>query len=498
MAMRSLSLLVVLSFVGAVLAAAHVDKAMVRVKDLGPIQRVVISSHDPRSRASPTEYLRVGTLQQIYGPNAAFSTLQFNAWKLFLGRSPVLNINGAPHGVQLVVYVDGTNVEDGSATTTALTETLIFEDAVHILATPFQSNSLAMIIAAETHGVPCINEGFYDASFYPPFTWTLYMLPKLQNLGVACVSPLTTAGAKTYAFQTEGGGGFIADIWRGAIAALGGTIILEQNVTEAMKADPTLYDPLIEALKKADPDVLIGTTGGGDGVSTEIDRVHRFRVKGYSPRAFVAYGVGSYPSLRAALGFEAGGLMISEAYQASLAQLDPYWGSSQGYDSAYRAAYGEESSNTDAAIAGTCTLFVAAFNNTITTLNSSSEVMARMTAVNTSSIFGPIFFVNNTVQRPLYCFQNSRNASVVNTVWPESSSAYTPVVYPFLIEYPKGWFSKFSKKKDKTLTIALSVTFGVIGLIVIIALVFIFVIRRKFHIVALKKTGTKDMSDTWG
>ena len=479
--------------------AVHVEEQTVVLADGKPASRVTYSSHRPGLRA-PTEFFRIGTVQQIYGPNAAFSTLQFNAWRLFLNATPSFVINGVEHGVKLVSYVDGSGVES-TATTLRLTEALIFEDEVHVLTTGFQGNSLTMINAADAYGVPCINNGFYDASFAPPFNWTLLMLPNLANLGRSCVEPLTLKGARTYAIMAEPaslpGAGGVLDIWRAAVVQFGGTIILEQVITEAMKNDPALYDPLIEELRAANPDVVIGNTGGGDGVSNEIARIHRFRLKNYNPPGFVSFGVGSYPVLRRELGFQSDGVLISEAFQPFLNQTDPYWGDTLKYDSAYRAAYNLESGATDAAVAGTITLFVEAFNNSNVNLSAPADILSHMVAVNITSLFGPLFFVNNKVQRTLYCFQNADNGTVVRAVWPNTTDAYTPLVYPSLIEYPKGWLEKFSKKKSHTLTIALSVTFGVLALLVIIGVIIFFVVQQKYHLVALRKGGTKGVDDTW-
>jgi hypothetical protein len=106
----------------------------------------------------------------------------------------------------------------------------------------------------------------------------------------------------------------------------------------------------------------------------------------------------------------------SEAYQPS---PDSVWVSSRQYDSDVRAKFGIPTTNNDAALAGAITMLVVGLNNSAISVDSPSAILRALSSVNTSSIFGPLYFVNNTVQRTVYCFQNNRpNATDVDNVWP--------------------------------------------------------------------------------
>ncbi len=381
---------------------------------------VLKSSHgDTKRQASTSNVLRIGQLKATSGGSSPFSFLQMHAWELWFARNPTLTIGGQTHEIELIVYIDSTVAGEPANTTAALSEWLVVHDKVHILSTGMQGNSLAMMNVAETLQVPCINSGDYSASFLPPFKWTLYLLPKLQGVGAPCVQALMAKGAKTFVRMSDPNG-FLDKLYVPTVRALGGNITGEFNITAAMWKDPSLYDPIIEQIKLLNPDVVMGSASEGeDAEILEVQRVQRMHRLNLNPSSILSWAVGSYPVVRSNLTWQGAGLLIAEAYQPALNTSDPIWGNSRQYDSAYRDKFGIPTTNNDAALAGAITMLVVGLNNSATDLSSPSSILTALNTVNTSSIFGPLFFVNNTVQRTVYCFQNTfPNSTDVATVWP--------------------------------------------------------------------------------
>jgi hypothetical protein len=329
--------------------------------------------------------------------------------------------------------------------------------------------------------------------------WSLYMLPKLQLVGLPCSQALINAGAKTFV-EVSDPTGFLQSFYEPAITSLGGTILAKFNTTPEMRADLTgaLYDPIIQKLMDLNPDVLMGSaTENLDPISTELTFINRMHSKGYTPNIALSWAIGSYPGYRVNGTWQVAGHLIGEGYQPSLNQSDPVWGSSLQYDAEYQAKFGYPTSNNDAALAASITMLVMGLNNSRTNLSSPAAILAALAAVNTNSIFGPLFFNGTTiVQRPIYCFQNTfPNASGISTVWPPSSTSYAPIVYPARAVFPPGYLDQFKPVSDTTVRNILLGIFIPLGSVLLIAGIVLIVVRYRYDAVFIPKS---KMNSEWG
>lgn len=445
-------------------------------------------------------YIRIGQLAELQGPSQTYSTLQMNAWRLWMARNPFFVINGTAYGIQLIIYADGSFPPDPPTTVIALTEWLITQDKVHILSTGMQGDNYGMEDTADSVGVPCINSGDYAASFHPPRPWTLYLLPKLQGVGLPCLQATMNAGAKKFVALHDPTG-FLQLIYLPTLQALGGELVAEFNTTPAMLNDLTgaSYDPIIQTMSGLTFDVLVGATSENvQPIETMLAFVRRMHQHQVNPTV-ISYAIGSYPAYRQEGTWQVAGHMIAEAYQPALNQPDPVWGSSLQYNAEFEAMFGIPTSNNDAALAGAITMLVVGLNNSAVDLASPASILKALNSVNTSSIFGPLYFVNNTVQRTIYCFQNTYpNASDVNVVWPPSSSAYTAIQYPAKADCSgshEANCSLPSTAPDNTLQYAMMGTFIPLAVIVLIIVVVLLILRHKFHWIFISKKETEGNED---
>jgi hypothetical protein len=113
-----------------------------------------------------------------------------------------------------------------------------------------------------------------------------------------------------------------------------------------------------------------------------------------------------------------------------------------------------------------------------------------------NSIFGPLFFNGTIVQRPIYCFQNTfPNASGINTVWPPTSTSYTPLVYPARAVFPPGYLDQFKAVSDTTVRNILLGIFVPLGAILLIIGVVLLVVWWRYDAVFIPKS---KMNAEWG
>lgn len=500
--------LLILSFI-LVASALQIDDPIVfaRTRELAERSRVVYRSsvsdtslkRDPLLSMNGTGcVLRIGQLTESVGPSSTYAVLQMNAWKLWMARNPFLIIRGQVCAVELFVYDDGSFPPDPADTVVALTEWMITHDKAHIVSTGIQGLNSAMEDTANALGVPCINTGDYTAGFKPWTPWSLYLLPNLLDVAVPCVTALMNAGAKTFV-EFSDPAGFLQNLYVPTVKAMGGQILASFNVTPEMRfGGPDRYQPIIDGLLKLGPfDVLMGsTTEGVNAEGTNVDFMQALHQNGIAPKGLIIWNVADYPGYRANGTWQVAGQLIGEAYQPCINQSDPVWGDSLQYDADYRAEFGISSGTNDAALAGAITMIVVALNGSNVDISQPAALMAALSAVNTSSIFGPLFFVNNTVQRTMYCFQSTLpNATDIIAVWPNTSSSCVPIIYPAYPAYPPGWLDQYKKKADETWVWAVAGTFIGLGVVLVVGAIVVFVLWKKYHVLWIPKN---EHNEEWG
>jgi len=459
-------------------------------------KRIVLEHPESHKRAG-LPVIRIGTTHIDFGPEVGWGELLKHVWQLYFAKNLTYAIGGVAYRLQVTSYLD--DESDGN-TTVALVNTLVNVDKVHLLITGYEGDTAnAFIPAAEAAGIPTLCAGAFELSFYPPgyLYWTVNTLPNINILGYECALPLVQAGATNFTVVTPnstwaslGGAGFEELVVNALI--MGGLNFTPPylNVSDDAWTNPALLDPIIQAMAAANPDVAVFEFGQYNNIIF-IDRMRR---NNYNPKAYFAWGTGSYPQIRLNLTWEDAGSLISEAYEADLNASDPLWGTSLRYDAELLQNFGIPSSNADANLASALTILDYALS--VTKDLTPANLRAAILSFNGSTIVGNLSFTNNTVNRQLYCFQNDfPNATGILTVWPPESPQYTKLIYPAPISYPPHYFDQFHPKASDTeqnILIGVFAVFG--GLIIIGLLVFIF-IKTKYHAIFIPKD---EKNEEWG
>jgi hypothetical protein len=460
----------------------------------------IYSSHPTaaaKRQAGITNFIRVGQITETVGPSATYALLQMNAWTLWMARNPVLLIGGVRFGVQLFVYDDGSFPPDPTNTIVALTEWMITHDKVHMVFTGIQGLNYAVEQTADQFGVPCINTGDYNAGFLPPQNYSLYLLPFLQTVAIPAIIAVSNAGAKTYV-EFSDPTGFLQSLYIPTVQAMNGTIKGTFNVTADMRlGGPDRYQPLVDQIKALWPfDVLMGsTTEGVNPEQTNLDFYQCLHANEIYPKYVINWNVGDYPVYRANGTWQVAGQLIDEAYSPAVNASDIVWGSSLKYDADYTAMFGIGSGSNDASLAGAITLLVTALNNSNVNINNGDALLRALTSTNTSSIFGPIYFVNNMAQRTMYTIQSMLpDATRLAVVYPPGP-ATTALQFSDVLAVPPGWQAANQPGKNWTLTIILATILGTIGLVTIVVLAIVFIWTRIYSVVNIPKSAR---NSEWG
>lgn len=441
--------------------------------------------------ALSVQQVRIGTTHIYSGPLIGWGMLHNNVWTLFQEKNLTYTISGSNHPVQVISYLDDNSLSDG-ATTVALVERLILVDKVHMLMTSYSGNTYKYFIpTAEKYGIPCINVGAFDYAFAPPgtFYWTLSVMPSVKNLGSMCAAPLFEAGARNFSVvRTEldpsrdsSIAGLIRTLSAGGLNYTG--TLLNISISDWNDQNELAeLDPVIEELKKEDADLVVFDFRQAGNIGF-IDRMRR---NNYNPRAYYVWSTGSYPDVRGNLTWKDAGSLISEAYSPFLNASDPLWIGTAAYDKTYRARFNLSTAFADATLAAGLSVLDEALKNTVDL--SPAAIRNALLAVSISTVVGTLSFTNGTVNRDLYCLQNSfPNATEINTVWPKEAVSYQKLVYPAVISYPPRYFDQFHPKPDHRIRNILIGIFCSFAFLLLVAGIILLIFNAKYHAIFIKK-----------
>lgn len=464
--------------------------------DFSARRRVSQSPYDQKRAGLPL--IRIGTTHIDYGPLVGWGTTDKNVWQMYMAMGRTYTVGGTQYAVQLISYLD-----DGSDvnTTIALVNTLAYVDKVHLMFGGYGGTNVpAFLPAASATGIPCINHGSFDISFLPTSyaNWTVNVLPSIASIGYECGLPLYAAGARNFTaiadnslWTTPGSAFIVTGIIVPALQNAGLKFSAPYfNITADVWTKPELLDPIIQQLKGLNPDVAVFDFGQANNIIF----IDRMRQNNWNPNAYFVYGTGSYPEVRFNLTWKDAGSLISESYQPELDSTDPLWGSTRRFNDMEQQLFNTTSANSDANLAAGLTVLDGALQVTPNLLPGS--IFQALLSYSGPTIVGNISFVNGVVDRKLYCFQNSfPNATSILVVGPNTSVAYTPLVYPAVITYPKGYFESLRPPVDNTLRNALVIVFSILGGLLIIAIVVVIVVTQRSHIVFIPKSS---QNSEWG
>ncbi len=451
-------------------------------------------NNNKRQHAQEQHRIRIGTTQVRYGPTFGWGSLQNNLWKLFLEKNLTYVLNGVSYGIELISYVDDQATgSDGAATTAALAERLILVDKVQLLISSYQGNTFTSFLPiAEKYGVPCMNVGSFEYPFQPAgsFQWIVNIMPDISTLGFACGEPLYMAGARNFSLVRSDIDVTLDTFTFIVVAQLerANLTFTKQilNITDDMFKHNSSFVPVFDALKQANPDLVVFDFRQ----QGNIHFIDLMRQNNYNPSAYYVWATGSYPEVRAALGWKDGHALISESYSPYLKSPDPLWTNTAEYDNLYQSRFNLSSSFADATLAAALTILDQALKSDELRTSADLSPMslrAALLAVSVSTVVGPLSFTNGTVNRFLYCLQHSPNATVINTIWPKNFS-FENITYPAKIEYPPKYFEQLRPKKDHRVRNILLIILIPIGGILLIACVAMCFLKIKYHAIFINKS----------
>lgn len=486
-------------------AATAVD---VSTLNLDARRRVMRSVEPDQKRGGatvpPMPMIRIGTTHIDYGPEFPWGITDEHVWTMFMAMNRTYTIGGVEYGVELISYLDD---EDDDATTAVLVNALVTIDKVHVLFGGYGGDDVTSFLpTANATGIPTLNHGSFDLSFYPPnyFEWVINILPSIATLGYECAIPLYLAGARNFTFLAEtdtwlmpGVPFVIEDVVVPSLEAGNLTWSPRQylNMSSDVWADPSLLDPVIQMIKALNPNVFVFDFGQDNNIIF----IDRMRQNNYNPPAYFVFGTGSYPQIRLNLTWEDAGSLISEAYEPFVNFSDPLWGSTEMYNDQTEALFNTTSANSDANLAAALTVLDYALLRVANL--TPAALRAEMLTFNGSTVVGTFSFTGGVVNRVLYCFQNNfPNATGILTVWPPNNSSYTPLVYPANITYAKDFFQRLHPKPgltsgDIVLTAVLS-PIGAVLLVLLIGGIVYLVVKRYFHMIFIAKGNEEN--EEWG
>jgi hypothetical protein len=477
--------------------------------DINP-QAFAIPAGAPTIKMGRTWTATQGSPQEFYAitEEQGFSTAVY-----IINSNGGVTINGTQYYIEMITYNDGAEC----ANMVILYERLIAVDQVHLLFNPVHYACTEIALLAEAYQIPIINTADYSLDefmdtnpSYANLFWTFSLTANYSTVGAGTVTPAYIAGARTYAIMYNPEIPFYGPQGEAAAQALGmrpviNTTLLSLAAQAKAQSDPTAADncsyvnQFVDQLILAQPDMFMFTFSSYSDAF--IDCMHR---KQYHPPAFWNIAGAAFTGQDV---WQTAGAIGETLWVRTEIVADPFLVSNQNYEQVFSQLWNISTVANDIGYQATHGAGVSIACQAVRNAQNLGRlpIVQALAALDTSTIIGPIYMINNGLNRryyhPYYATQRplTYNGTIV-IVYPENVPGVQNLTYPVTFDkiVPQFYLDFLASLQPHGLS---STAWGLIGMsigVVVVAIavgVGYLIFRHYNHMIIIPKS---PQNEEWG
>jgi len=189
------------------------------------------------------------------------------------------------------------------------------------------------------------------------------------------------------------------------------------------------------------------------------------------------------------------GVIAGDSWDSSVNNPDPHFGDTVGFNTAYMQFANHTPTTLQGAAFAAGLVLKYALESTPTL--AAADIIKAMLAVDKTSFWGPLRFKpDGSLDFDGVCLQIRNNKlQVISSSTNATAASNLTVVYPLQVSVPKHYFDSGYHRRQTTKWILVGVIPGVF-LIVVAVIVILWVIRSRFHLIWIPKSG--EDGTEWG